>query len=252
MRPIVSAPPKSVRDRSPRRSVHRCAASTGERPTLASTSGAADIEQAAVLHARRARRLAIAAGQAAVEVELGLRGDRLAFQHLLHEVDAAARPVELVAQELVRRARRRAKAAMHARAQDGVGLAAFARVAILGGEVGLHQSFGNKTPAVENALRVEHRLQLPVQLGQRAVQGVEHIAVLVAAAELYGMPALRRGPDAAAYRDRRDRPPQASANLRPTLSADRRRGRYTARSVAPKVATPACRPFAAAAKNACV
>ena len=63
-----------------------------------------------------------------------------AFEHLLDEVDAPARPVELVAEELVGRARRRAEAAVHARAQDRVGLAAVARVAVLGSEVGLHQN----------------------------------------------------------------------------------------------------------------
>ena len=76
--------------------------------------------------ARRARRLAVAAREAAVEVQLRLRGDRAALEHLLDQVDAPARPVELVAEQLVRRARRRAEAAMHARAQDGVGLAALA------------------------------------------------------------------------------------------------------------------------------
>ena len=49
-----------------------------------------------------------------------------ALEHLLDQVDAPARAVELVAQQLVGRARRRAEAAMHARAQDRVGLAALA------------------------------------------------------------------------------------------------------------------------------
>ena len=51
------------------------------------------------------------------------------YAHLLDQVDAAARPVEFVAEQLVGRAGRGAKAAMHALAQDRVGLAAVGRVA---------------------------------------------------------------------------------------------------------------------------
>ena len=51
-----------------------------------------------------------------------LRGDRVAFEHLLDQVDAAARAVELVAEQLIGRAGRGAEAAMHALAQDRVGL----------------------------------------------------------------------------------------------------------------------------------
>ena len=49
---------------------------------------------------------------------------RLAFEHLLDQVDAAARAVELVAQQLVGRAGGGAEAAVHALAQDRLGLAA--------------------------------------------------------------------------------------------------------------------------------
>ena len=82
----------------------------------------ADLDQVAVLHARRARRLAVAAGQAAVEVQLRRARRRVAFEHLLDEVDAAARAVELVAEQLVGRAGRGAEAAVHALAQDRLGL----------------------------------------------------------------------------------------------------------------------------------
>ena len=93
------------------------------RGTRSSTMRAADLDQPAVLHARRAGRLAGAAGEAAVEVELRSRGRRRALEHLLHQVDAAARPVELVAEQLVGRAGRGAEAAVHALAQDRLGLA---------------------------------------------------------------------------------------------------------------------------------
>ena len=54
-----------------------------------------------------------------------LRVGCLAFQHLLDQVDAAARAVELVAQQLVGGAGGGAEAAVHALAQDGLGLRAF-------------------------------------------------------------------------------------------------------------------------------
>ena len=111
----------------------------GGRPLDALVDDApADLDQVAVLHARRAGRLAVAAGEAAVEVDLRRARHRLAFEHLLHQVDAPARAVELVAEQLVGRAGRGAEAAVHALAQDRLGLDAFGRVLEFGGEMGLH------------------------------------------------------------------------------------------------------------------
>src|SRR4051812_28855445 len=56
-------------------------------------------------------------------MELRASGHFSAFERLLDQVDAPARTVELVAGQLVRRAGRRAKPAMHARAEDRIGLA---------------------------------------------------------------------------------------------------------------------------------
>ena len=98
----------------------------------------ADLHQVAVLHARGAGGLAVAAGEAAVEVQLGRARRRMALEHLLDQVDAAARAVELVAEQLVGRAGRGAEAAVHALAQDGVGLDAIGGAGELGGEGGLH------------------------------------------------------------------------------------------------------------------
>ena len=64
--------------------------------------------------------------------------DRRALQRLLDEVDAPARAVQLVAQQLVGRAGRGAEAAVHALAQDGVGLAPLGRVADEIGQLSLH------------------------------------------------------------------------------------------------------------------
>src|SRR3954467_867367 len=74
---------------------------------------AADVHELPVLDSRGASRLARPAREAAIEVQLRAPRDRGALEHLLHEVDAPARAVELVAQEVVRRARRQAEAAMH-------------------------------------------------------------------------------------------------------------------------------------------
>jgi hypothetical protein len=82
---------------------------------------AADVDEPAVLHARRARSLAGAARQAAIQVQARALGDLPALERALHEVDAAARRIEVVAEKLVGRAGRGAKPAVHAFAQDGFG-----------------------------------------------------------------------------------------------------------------------------------
>ena len=61
-------------------------------------------------------------------MELRLRGDGLVLEHLLHEINASSRPVELIAQELIRRTRGGAETAVHAGAQDRFGLSALRRV----------------------------------------------------------------------------------------------------------------------------
>ncbi len=101
--------------------------------------GAADVHQTAVFHPGRAGGLAVAAGQAAVEVQLGGAGGRLAFERLFDLVDAAARAVELIAQQLIGGAGGGAKAAVHAVAQNGFGLLAFGRAGEFGAEMGFHR-----------------------------------------------------------------------------------------------------------------
>src|SRR2546430_17305451 len=83
---------------------------------------APDVHQLAVLHARGARRLAGAAREAAIQMKLRAAGDRRALEHLLHEVDAATRAVELVAEKRVGGAGGEAEAAMHALAKNRRGL----------------------------------------------------------------------------------------------------------------------------------
>ncbi len=62
----------------------------------------------------------------------------LAFQHLLHQVDAAARAIEFVAQQLVGGAGGGAEAAVHTFAQDGFGGLAIGRALVFRCESGLH------------------------------------------------------------------------------------------------------------------
>jgi hypothetical protein len=98
----------------------------------------ADVDQAAVFHAGRAGGFAVATGQAAIQVLLGHARRRLSLEHLLDQVDAPARTVELVAQQLIGRAGRQAKPAVHALAQDGLGLDAQAGAFELAAQFRLH------------------------------------------------------------------------------------------------------------------
>ena len=99
---------------------------------------ASDIDQTAVFNSRRARRFAVATRQTSIQMQLCFCGDLVAFEHLLDQVDASARSIELVAEQLISRARGGAEATMHALAQDRVRLLAFGRVLDEIGERGLH------------------------------------------------------------------------------------------------------------------
>src|SRR5581483_6409221 len=98
-----------------------------------------DVGEPAVAHAGGTGAFAGAAGEAAIEMQPRALGDLGALQRALDEVDAAARAVEVVAEELVGRAGRGAETAMHALAQDGVGLAPLVRIADELGELRLHR-----------------------------------------------------------------------------------------------------------------
>lgn len=99
---------------------------------------APDVDQAAVLHAGGTGRFAIAAGQATVQVQLGLGSDGLAFEHLLDQINAPARAVEFIAEQLIGRTGGGAKAAMHALAQDVIAACGLGIGKLSQGEVGLH------------------------------------------------------------------------------------------------------------------
>src|SRR5208282_6807620 len=97
---------------------------------------ASDIGQSSVAHAGGADRFAGPAGEAAVEMQLRLGADGGALKHLLDKVDAPARTVEFVAEQLVGWTGRGAEAAMHAGAQNRLGFAALRGVPDESGEMG--------------------------------------------------------------------------------------------------------------------
>lgn len=89
-------------------------------------------------------------------MQLGVTGGRHTFEHLLNEVNTPARSVELVTQQLVSGASGRAKAAVHAFAQNRFSLLAVGCVLVFGGELSLH-GFSEKaeSPCMEHAMRVK-------------------------------------------------------------------------------------------------
>ena len=120
------------------------------------------IDQMHVVHARRAGRHAGEARQAAVDVRDDLGGRRrVVLQHLLDQVDAPARRIELVAEQHIGRAGRGAEAAMHAGAQNLVRLRDV-RIGELGEARSWSASHARPHAAgVEHALGIEAFLDAP-------------------------------------------------------------------------------------------
>ena len=118
---------------------------------------AANVEQPRIMHPRRTGALAVATGQAAVQVaQRGQRG-RGAFQHLLHQVDAPARTVLLVTQDLIGGTGGRAEAAMHAGPQDAFGHFAIRRVQEALGKMGFHDGLNARRIRWAQARRMRLR-----------------------------------------------------------------------------------------------
>ncbi|MNE15496.1 hypothetical protein D3C80_1084060 [compost metagenome] len=138
--------------------------------------GATDVEQVVVLHSGRTGGFTVAAGQAAVQVSLGLGRDRLAFEHLLDQVNASARTIQLIAQQLVGGAGGRAEPAMHAGAQNTFGFLGTGKTFGLFAQISLHgalSDFGVQAARVEDALGIELQLEIAVVAQQRSVQWME-------------------------------------------------------------------------------
>src|SRR5207237_247586 len=119
---------------------------------------APDVQQPSVLHARRTGALAGAAGQTAVQMQLGARADRRPLEQLLHQVDAAARAVELIAEQLVGRTGRETETAVHAGAQNRLRFAPLRGVPDEIGERGPHNFPAVAHPA---CLRADCKLNSP-------------------------------------------------------------------------------------------
>ena len=99
---------------------------------------ASDVGQPAIAHTGGAGGLARTATQTAIQMQACTRADRLTFEHALDEINAAARAVQFIAQQLIGGTSRGAKAAVHALAQNVLGLASFVAVAEFSSEFGLH------------------------------------------------------------------------------------------------------------------
>ncbi len=158
----------------------------------------ADVDEVAVLHARRAGRLVVAAGQAAVEMHLRRSRRRLALaiEHLLDQVDAAARPVELVAEQLIgvvqvavqkpqcAHLRRIASASSPSALPANSGAMA---VCMRGDRIG--SKAGVEPARIEDARGIERSLQPLVNGAQRRRERRECAGRLVATAKEHGVAA---------------------------------------------------------------
>src|SRR5215471_6740231 len=101
-----------------------------------------DVREAAVANTRGAGRFARAAGEAAIEMQLRASRDLISLEHPLHEVDAPPRAIQLVAKQLVGRAGRGAKAAVHTAPQDRLRFETIGAITDEFGEMRFHQMPG--------------------------------------------------------------------------------------------------------------
>jgi hypothetical protein len=102
--------------------------------------GAGVVDQMHVVHAGRAGGHAGEAGQAAVDMGDGLGVGRTAvLQHVLDQIDPAARRIQFVAERHIGRTGRGAETAVDAFAQDLFGFGDMRISELGGGEGGLHQ-----------------------------------------------------------------------------------------------------------------
>ena len=98
------------------------------------------VDEMHVVDARGAGGHAGEAGEAAVDMGDGVVvGRPVVLQHLLDQIDAPARAIELVAERDIGRAGRRAEAAMHAFADDPFAMGGVRIGKLVGGEGGLHR-----------------------------------------------------------------------------------------------------------------
>ena len=99
---------------------------------------AREIDEMHVVHPARAGGHAGEAGETPVDVVGDRRGDRALLEHLLDQVDAAARRIALIAEQHIGRAGGGAEAAMDAALEHGVGAGDGRVLELLVGEIGVH------------------------------------------------------------------------------------------------------------------
>ena len=165
-----------------------------------------------------------------------------ALEHLLDQVDAAARAVELVAEQLVGRAGRGAEAAVHALAQDGLGLDAVGGAGEFGGEVRSASGRDRRSEAGVEAAGVEDAVR-----DRRRASAARGSRAAAAAAARTRRPTCRAPRNSVAWpptrgrgfahQRRRQRGARASAGAPCHSISSRRRGRAAARSAAATGAT---------------
>ena len=157
---------------------HGAQQALGQRPAVRALDvGAGMVDQVHVVDAGRTGRHAGEAGQAAVDMSGDLLRRRpVVLQHVLDQVDAPARRIELIAVEHIGRAGRGAKAAVHAGAQDLFRFRDMRVGQLREGEGGLHVL--NTRPhasGIEHALRIEALPHALRQCGKRGRLRLEHV-----------------------------------------------------------------------------
>ena len=139
-RPEPQRPGEAAPDTAASRAAGRAAArASSDAPLRPRGVGAERRQQIAIGHAGRAGGRAGQAAEAAVDVRLHVVERQRAFEHALHQHDAAARRVHLLAELAVGRARRQAEAAVHA-GRHGVRHVRAGRPERLGVDVVLHSA----------------------------------------------------------------------------------------------------------------
>ena len=127
----------------------------------------ADVDQAPVLDPDGQVVSPVAAGEAAVQVQLRAARRRRALGHLLDQVDSAARAVSARRRATGRSGGSRCRAAVHALAQDGLGGGAVRRAL----EFGRPASSASELRKESTGLRMRVRVEGPRELTLDALQG---------------------------------------------------------------------------------
>ena len=88
-------------------------------------------------------------------MKLRFFGDVFALEHLLHQIDSAARTVEFVAEQLIGRASREAKSAVNAGAKNGIRFFTFGRLFERIENRDIHKSKIIHAARIQNTVRIE-------------------------------------------------------------------------------------------------